>query len=260
MKWTDILKVIQIPKVNLNVKDLSNANKEPEDDKCRKELFAFTDKLDSIKFPMSPIKQHTQEIISADSIVWENNVNHYETTNFNWKGFPEVFEQSCKYEMYVNNRNKDGMQSSNIPEEVACRILELFDEHKNKKSFHIEEKIQGYEIDYYANDGVERPNSQNLYSYDKKDNNWEEVQEVRTAFYNHNLSVYNRKGLTILEIGIALWLINVLSSGPAGASELQYNKEAKELFMWFPNVRFNFIHHYVNIGNLFSYNKKGLLE
>tara|TARA_R110002012_G_scaffold184446_4_gene350986 strand:- start:24428 stop:25210 length:783 start_codon:yes stop_codon:yes gene_type:complete len=260
MKWTDILKVIQIPKVNLNVKDLSNANKEPEDDKCRKELIAFTDKLKVIIFPFSGEAMNYDEFkVSGDEATWSNTVYRGETENFKFNG--NNFHQQCKYEIYIHNRRiKDGMDSSNLPEEVACRILELFDEHRNEKHFNIEEEIQGFRIEYDGVGGHQKTNTQNLY-FDERDEegNHKLVPEVRTVFFNHNLSVYNPKGLEILEIETALWLSNVLSSG-AGAYELQYNKEAKELFMWFPNVIFSFIHHYVNLGNMFSWFKRGLLK
>ena len=261
-KKEDILKVIQIPKVNLDTEDKPPEYEKP-DDKCTKEIIAFSDAMKKISYPFSDNINSNQGVSFGpdDETIWENVIHHEDVfdTDFGFNG--NTFKQKMKYDLFIHNgRIKDGMFSSNLPEEVACRILELFDENIDKINFNIIEEVAGFKIEYYAAGGGRRPNSKELFygeRYDE-DGNHNVVPEVFTTFINHSLNVFNPNGLEILEIETALTLKNVLTAmPPSTGSELQYNRDANELFMWFPNVIQSRIFHYVNIGKLYEYYQKG---
>lgn len=262
MKWDEILKVIQIPKVNLDAKD-KPPEYEEEDDECRKEIIAFSDAMKKISYPFSGGQINSNQGTSFgpddetrwEHIIWQEDVFD---TDFAFNG--DYFQQVIKYELYVHNRRiKDGMRSSNLPEEVACRILELFDENISKVNFNIKEEVAGFKIEYYAAGGDKRFNEKELYFNElDEEGNHKVVPEVYTTFINHSINVFNPNGLEVLEIETALTLKNVLTSLSPGASfTIQYLREARELFMWFPNVVRDGIYKYVNIGQLYDYYKKG---
>ena len=260
-KKEDILKVIQIPKVNLDTEDKPPEYENP-DDKCRKEIIAFSDAMKKIGYPFSDIKNSNQGVAFGPHdntkwkhIVWQEDIID---TDFGFNG--DYFQQDMEYELFIHNgRIKDGMRSSNLPEEVACRILELFDENMDKINFNINEEVAGFKIEYYAAGGDKRFNEKELYFNERDEEGLHKVvPEVYTTFINHSLEVYNSKGLDVLTIETALTLKNVLTAmPPATGSELQYNRDARESFMWFPNVVRTAIFHYVNIGKLYDWYQKG---
>ena len=256
----DILKVIQIPKVNLDEKD--KPPEYDEGDECKNNIILFTDSLKRIEYPHSDIERATSTVFGpGEEVVWTNTVYSSESENYLFEDI--VFNQEYTYEFFIHNRRiKDGMRSSNLPEEVACRILELFEENKDRKKFRIKENIKGFKIEY---EGMynDNPNTQELYTPDNFTPAISKpIPEVKSCWISHNLSVMNPKGLDILEVETEMRLKNILCTTPfTGDADntAMYDREAKELFMWFPNVRFDFIYHYANIGKLYDFYKKGVL-
>ena len=142
MSWEDVLKVIQIPKVNLDETNIPEY--EEEDGPCKRRLKTFMDKLaKKLTVPLELYRvenskyhriepTHFGGVATSDSLkyVWKGQFDEWRERKMEvYNASPIVF-QSFEYDKYIYF-NTEFMRWNEFPEELACKILEIMDNAKN---------------------------------------------------------------------------------------------------------------------------------
>ena len=140
MTWENILKVIQIPKVNLDETNMPEY--EEEDGPCKRRLKTFMDKLaQKLTVPLELYgvdnaimhrieRTHRGGDGTSDSLkyIWQG--DFYEWRERKMKEWDGLVYQKFEYEKYIYF-NTEFMRWNEFPEELACKILKIMDNAKN---------------------------------------------------------------------------------------------------------------------------------
>lgn len=142
MTWENILKVIQIPKVNLD--DTNMPEYEEEDGPCKRRLKKFMDKLaEKLTVPLElyrvenskyhriePTHRGGDGTSNSLKYIWKGQFDEWRERKMEvYNASPIVF-QLFEYEKYIYF-NTEFMRWNEFPEELACKILEIMDNAKN---------------------------------------------------------------------------------------------------------------------------------